>query len=621
MGKRLQLSVQWMGRAGVAFAVTFVAWLVLALTDSMVFLRTVFLIGAVVTGTWLMLRVLRWVAEKAVWRLRHRLIVTYLFIAVAPVVLLVAIFLATGYSLMLQVAMNAVTTELEHRESELATAAEEIAAKRSLALLEPFFTDRYPGIAAVLHENGRETRLPAAAEVPPPVLGFEATHGIVHRGGEYFLWTYRKFDGGDVTLVAPLSSALLNHLAPQFGSVNVDRETVAISEENRSAPAASGLFDSPRFWLAELRAAEWDRPGELARDVRLVLQTRMSAVLGTVFNRRADMAQGFVQLILVVSVVLFLLVESICWVIGVSMTRTITGTVHHLYVGTQRVAEGNLAHRMPVGGRDQLAEVGSSFNRMTEHLEQLVMVAKDKERLQSELEIAQEVQGQLYPKIGERSSHLRVAAAFRPARMVSGDYFDYEVGCDGRVALAIGDVSGKGISAALLMSSIQSSLRTQLGHDQQQTPSAMVTRLNRHLCASTSTSKYATFCVGLYDEADSTFSYTNAGHIPPLLIRGGKAIRLDVNGTVVGAFPEAEYDHSTVKLESGDLLVFLTDGLTEPENEFGEMFGEERIIDLLTKNAHRSEQQIVDVMLAAHYQWTGLGELQDDITLLLARRV
>jgi sigma-B regulation protein RsbU (phosphoserine phosphatase) len=610
-----------MGRAGVAFAVTFTAWLVLALSGSMNFLRIVFLVGALLTGAWLMLRVFRWLAEKAVWRLRHRLIVTYLFIAVAPVVLLVAIAMATGYSLLLQVGMNAVTTELEHRETELGSVAQAIATSHSLAMLDPFFTSRYPGLSAVLRENGHETRLPTQAEVPPPVLGFQSTHGIVHRAGNFFLWSYRKFDSGDVTLTVPLSPALLNQLAPEFGTVTVDRDGAAFAGESSPAPASAGALDSPRAWFAQLRAAEWDRPGELARDVRLVLQTRMSAVLGVVFNRQADVAQGFVQTILIVSVLLFLFVEVICWVIGVRMTRTITGAVHHLYIGTQRVTEGNLAHRMPVGGRDQLAEVGSSFNRMTAHLEQLVVVAKDKERLQSEIEIAQEVQGQLYPRIEERSSHLRVAAAFRPARMVSGDYFDYEVACDGRVALAIGDVSGKGISAALLMSSIQSSLRTQLGHDQLQTPSAMVTRLNRHLCASTSLAKYATFCMGLYDEADSTFTYTNAGHIPPILIRGGQAIRLDVNGTVVGAFPEAKYDHSSVRLESGDLLVFLTDGLTEPENEFGEMFGEERILDLLTKNAHRSEQQIVDLMLAAHYQWTCSDELQDDITLLLARRV
>jgi sigma-B regulation protein RsbU (phosphoserine phosphatase) len=171
------------------------------------------------------------------------------------------------------------------------------------------------------------------------------------------------------------------------------------------------------------------------------------------------------------------------------------------------------------------------------------------------------------------------------------------------------------------MASIQSSLRTQLGHGEKHSPAEIVTRLNSHLCASTSTEKYATFCLGLYDEGSSTMTYTNAGHIPPILIRGGVAHRLDVNGTVVGAFSFAKFDQSSISLESGDLLALVTDGVTEPENQFGEMFGEERFIDLIAKSAKKNEQEIVDRVLDAIRQWTGSDELQDDITLLLVRRV
>jgi sigma-B regulation protein RsbU (phosphoserine phosphatase) len=368
------------------------------------------------------------------------------------------------------------------------------------------------------------------------------------------------------------------------------------------------------------QTAEWDHPSQPSRDFALGLETRISAVAATVFNRKSDL-EGFVQGVLLGGLLIFVLVEIVCWAIGVTMTRTITGAVHHLYEGTRNVMEGKFSHRMPVRGRDQLAEVGQSFNRMTANLEQLVVVAKEKERLQSEIVIAQEVQNQLYPKLAERSTHLRVAAAFMPSRFVSGDYFDYESTPDGRVAIAIGDVAGKGISAALLMASIQSSLRTQLGHGEQHSPAAIVTRLNTHLCASTSSEKYATFCLGLYEEASSTLTYTNAGHIPPILIRDGKAQRLDVNGTVVGAFSFAQYDQSCVRLEPGDLLALVTDGITEPENQFGEMFGEERFIDLVLKGARKPEQEIVSRVLDAIRQWTGSDELQDDITLLLVRRV
>ncbi len=629
MRRQIQLLVQWLGRAGVAFAVTFFGWLLLSQTGTLELLRVAFLLGSIVTGAWLLLRVFRWLAGRAVWRLRHRLIITYMFVAVAPVLLLLLIAVVGAYSLMLQASMNVVTTELEHREAELGGAAEAISrlepgtrAQEMIRVVDPYFTQRYSGLSVVLHQRGRETRFPASALTPAPAL--QTARGIVHREGKLYLWAFRKTDDGDVTITAPLSRWLLDQLSPGLGIVDaaLERsELPASSAGSRSTlPAAVGPLDAAFVWAASLRAAEWDQPAQLSRDFALGLETRLSAAATTVFNHESDYTQ-LVQDVLLACLVVFLLVEIVCWAIGVTMTRTITGTVHHLYEGTRSVMEGKFSHRMPVSGRDQLAEVGQSFNRMTANLEQLVVVAKEKERLQSEIVIAQEVQNQLYPKLAERSSHLRVAAAFMPSRFVSGDYFDYESTPDGKVAIAIGDVAGKGISAALLMASIQSSLRTQLGHGEQHSPAGIVTRLNTHLCASTSTEKYATFYLGLYEEATSTLTYTNAGHIPPILIRNGKAHRLDVNGTVVGAFAFAQYDQSSIVLEPGDLMALVTDGITEPENQFGEMFGEERFIDLISKGAQKGEQEIISRVLDAIRQWTGSDELQDDITLLLVRRV
>ncbi len=111
--------------------------------------------------------------------------------------------------------------------------------------------------------------------------------------------------------------------------------------------------------------------------------------------------------------------------------------------------------------------------------------------------------------------------------------------------------------------------------------------------AYTSPEKYATFYLGIYDEASSVLSYTNAGHLPPILVREGKATRLNVDGTVVGAFPFSQYDESRITLQRDDLLVCFTDGVSEPENEYGEMFGEDRLSELVSKNAHRSEDQII----------------------------
>jgi sigma-B regulation protein RsbU (phosphoserine phosphatase) len=151
--------------------------------------------------------------------------------------------------------------------------------------------------------------------------------------------------------------------------------------------------------------------------------------------------------------------------------------------------------------------------------------------------------------------------------------------------------------------------------------SHLVSRLNNQLHAYTSPEKYATFCFGIFDEPTGIFTYTNAGHLPPLLVHEGVAERLDVNGTVVGAFPFAKYDESRVELKSSDLLVCFTDGITEPENEYGEMFGEDRLIELIARSSHLNDEQIIEVVLESVREWTATDELQDDMTLLLARRV
>ena len=149
-----------------------------------------------------------------------------------------------------------------------------------------------------------------------------------------------------------------------------------------------------------------------------------------------------------------------------------------------------------------------------------------------------------------------------------------------------------------------------------------MSNLNQQLHSTTRAEKYATFCLGIYDEPSSTFTYTNAGHLPPMLVRDGEVGTLEVNGTVVGAFPFSEYDESRVQLRPGDLLVCYTDGVTEPENEYGEMFGEERLMDLLVRNGQPSARnEIIQMVLDGVRQWTASEELQDDMTLLLARRV
>jgi sigma-B regulation protein RsbU (phosphoserine phosphatase) len=205
--------------------------------------------------------------------------------------------------------------------------------------------------------------------------------------------------------------------------------------------------------------------------------------------------------------------------------------------------------------------------------------------------------------------------------MVSGDYYDYQAIGETRLAVCLGDVAGKGISAALLMATIQSAMRSQLTGAGQISTAQVVSSLNRQLFASTAPEKYVTFYFGIYDDTTGTLTYTNGGHPPPIVIGDGTVRKLEVTGTVVGAFPAAQYEERQIALAPGDLLVAYTDGITEPENAYGEMFGEERLIDVLVKHQNADAGEIVSRSLEAALQWTGSPELQDDMTMLIARRV
>jgi sigma-B regulation protein RsbU (phosphoserine phosphatase) len=305
--------------------------------------------------------------------------------------------------------------------------------------------------------------------------------------------------------------------------------------------------------------------------------------------------------------------------------------VDALHEGTQRVMRGDLTHRIAVHGNDQLAELSRSFNRMTENLGQLLEGEKERQRLRAELEIAREVQSQLHPKPIQGLGSLRLDSVCEAARMVSGDYYDYQKISENQLALAIGDVAGKGISAALLMATLQSSMRSQLrqwteaikaGRGDGFSASRLISNLNQQVYASTAPEKFATFFFSLYDDATSQLTYVNAGHLPPILVRGGLASTLDTNGMVVGAFPFASYNESRLELQRGDLLVLYTDGITEPENEYGEDFGEQRLRELLVANADRDGAEITAEVMDAVRRWTAFpDELQDDMTLLVLRKL
>jgi sigma-B regulation protein RsbU (phosphoserine phosphatase) len=500
---------------------------------------------------------------------------------------------------------------------------------------------RFPG-SEVLVTGREEIRHPADSTLTrhPPAEWGRASGLVFRQEGDarrLYMWAHvvgTGPEGGVATVLCPVTSDVLAHLDRRLNVVSIQQlpgegsETyVPLSREAR-VPAPRNALDLSVDGIFPLQISSWDSPTDQTTAL-LVVTARMSTVLGIIFEQRAgqritlnDMAQA----VFITIIALFLFIEIASLRAGVKLTRSITGAVHELYQGTQRVKEGDFTYRIPVKGNDQLAELGSSFNTMTENLGSLIVVAKEKERLQSELEIAREVQNQLFPRDVPSSKTLELKGVCKPARVVSGDYYDFMAMAGSELAFAIGDVAGKGISAALLMATIQSTMRTQLSATNGSTPmhfsaARLVAQLNRQLFANTTPEKYATFFFAIYDEARCALTYTNAGHLPPILVRSGGFTNLDPTGTVVGAFPFAKYEERTVELENGDIVVAYTDGIVEPENPYGEMFGEHRMKDLILRYAYAGSSEIIAHIMEAVVQWTGSSELQDDMTMVVVRRV
>ncbi len=657
------------GKVEKAFLIALLPYLILrlALPDSGI--EDFMALVASILGAWVALRLLRIALRKITWRLRNRLMVAYLFIAVLPILLVLTLVGLGAYMLAGQVAVYLVRSELDRRLVSLRSVAQD--ASTSPAAIEKIDESeqrRFPGLVLLAIQNGAEKEWPPDAGVTSPAGLPENSSGFASRDGRYYVWANVVTGNQEALALSPLTRRFLAGLAPGLGDFYfVQRELVeSATDSPRSAPAAAeskphvqgtggstklGAGDQANFrflpsggdvprssvappvnrfdvdvqWGSFMRAVDWSHP-QTTEPALLLVHARLSSIVAAILSQGGD---ELVLTVFYIVAVAFLIVAVAGLIIGVSMSRSITGAVHSLYEGTQRVMRGDFSHLIDVQGRDQIAELSTSFNTMTQNLERLLVVAKEKERMEAEIEIARGVQDQLYPKDPPVFESLRVLGMCDPARMVSGDYYDYQL-VDGKLAIAIGDVAGKGISAALLMATIQAALRMELRatvelaapsmNGQRFSTARMVSELNQQLHATTSPEKYATFFFAIYDQATSLLTYTNAGHLQPVLFRQGAATQLDVSGLMVGAFPFATYEESKLELRSGDLLVCYTDGITEPENEYGEMFGEERLIEIIAKNADRDEQQIIQSVMESVRQWTGVPELSDDMTVLLARK-
>jgi len=646
----------------------------------------------------------RWLKNKILWRLRNRLIVTYVFIGVIPTLLLFAMAFATVYLFAGQFANFIVTSEihlhLQNVEALNSAIANELAIRLqrgeppTIALLDSLRkTDviwRHRDVCA--WQGSKPLPVCGDAKGTPfsqPSFIHDSFSEIVRDHGNLYLRavTVLPTRTENLTVVSSeaLDQELVQVIAKNVGEITFYASGLPVSAANRSegqgntpaneqeasstptahagktanaeepevphatftagtVPPAENTFDHQITFGTPLPVIEWDTGAREQHSPLVRVQTRPSLLYSRLFAALGDFAKG-VELILLAIAIVLAVIELLALVIGTTLTRSITGAVAQLYRATQHIDRGDFSHRIPVKSSDQLALLANSFNSMTASIEKLILEQKEKQRLENELVIAQEVQAQLFPKEISQLESLEVHGFCRPARTVSGDYYDFlKIGTD-RMILAAGDVSGKGISAALLMATIHSAVRAYsiegmpllrepiavgaaAGNDRtvgggregaEVSPGALLALLNHQLYESTPQEKYATLFLGTYDGRSRRITYSNGGHLPPVIIsQDGSIRRLETGGTVVGLFDNLSFDEATEQLKPGDIFLAYSDGVTEPENDFGE-FGELRLIDLVREQRSRPLIEITEQVTAAVDDWIGDQEQPDDITLVLAR--
>ncbi len=241
-----------------------------------------------------------------------------------------------------------------------------------------------------------------------------------------------------------------------------------------------------------------------------------------------------------------------------------------------------------------------------------------RERLNREVEIAREVQERLFPQRLPPVAGLDYAGHCRPAFQVGGDYYDFLALPGGRLGIAIGDVSGKGIAASLMMASLQASLRSEATRGPDNLSSAL-SNINRLVYEASSSNRYATFFYGQYDPATGRFDYVNAGHNPPILVQEGKVIRLEEGGAVIGLLDNCEYAQGSVTIRPGDCLLAFTDGISEAMNEEDEEWGEERLIEALHAYPGGSANDLLLHLFDKATTFAGTAPQHDDMTLVVVR--
>jgi serine phosphatase RsbU (regulator of sigma subunit) len=564
----------------------------------------------------------RWTLRKLFWRVGRRLFLSYVMLGVFPFFLFAILLLTLGYMVAGVMTHAALRGERQSFLGQMETSSREHG-----------MTGRRPADALKSLEI-YDTAADSGKALPPWLR--ETTYsGMAWRDDVPLLVTARQFPRSatprTVVFVQPMDDEWIAQVEDRSGM------TLRISTpmKSRSGTRAGGgvhvnvdddsddlVFRSAGrkiVWFDVSPIPRWENgQDDAAHELVTTIVNPYQNLFHYYFGPSADRYVSTLTKIIMVITVLLLLLYMVAALFAAVLIFSITRAVNRIEKGTKAVERGDFSYRINMKPRNQLGEMAQSFDRMTESIASLLTNVAEKERLQSEIEIAASIQRNLLPKEGPQFRGVSFSAHFEPTASIGGDYYDVFNLDKTRLAVAIGDVSGHGLSTGLVMAMVKAAITTLVEEGADET--SLFHRLNDLVYRSTERRAFMTLAFTIFDLERGRIRHTNAGHLYPYLLRADVApIAIEVPSLPLGVRSEIRTHTAEIDLQEGDTVVYLSDGIVEAQDEHGDPFGFDKLESLLGAATDRSPSVVRDAILDAVGRHSGTRPADDDRTVMVLR--
>jgi len=615
--------------------------------------------------------------RRLLWRVRQRLILSYVFLGFVPVLLVAALALVAGVILYMNVAGYMFHESVRDIGDDVSQAAESAAAEigrtpgaAAEALVRRYenLSTRYPALSLAVIPLSAGAADPAAGQSTParpaapapagaPIVAGPWRHGPAPTDAPAWLADSASgFNGvialpsreapGEWVLVLRAAVPTRDHRRAVVADLPIDPAVVADIEARSqtrmgqiTVPAACGgapdaappgvsrslttLFDQT---VAFMDCTNWQtgKPDSVSISLAAPIGRLYARMAGTQAALvRASSSDVYLYFLLALAI-LFLVIQASALVMGALLARSITYAVHELFVGTVQVQAGNFSHRIKIESRDQLGDLAVSWNRMSSFMEHMLHVQRDKQRLDDELRIARDIQKSLLPASPPAVAGMTIADLCEPAREVGGDYYDFfELG-PRRLGVMVADVSGKGTSAALYMAELKG-LMLALSR-REESPRRLLIEANRLLAGHLDNRSFITMTYAVIDLDTRQLTCARAGHTPLIVVSGGRSDVVTPSGMVLGLrlpgaaerFAQVLEEHERA-IAPGDVIVLYTDGITEAMNQAGDLFGDDALAGIVAAQHRLDAAGIRERVVRDVRVFVGNAEPHDDMTMIVLK--